>query len=138
MKKQFSKSEKQSAKSRFNYCRRCYQHLAGQVGVTISEAMEVHGYLKKSEAIYLVTEKGWDWFSQFEISENDFKKSSRPLTRQCIDVSERRPHLAGHLGAVFLGKMIADGWFKKVESSRELIVTQKGRQLLNETLGLAL
>lgn len=137
MKKQLTKGDEQSAKNGFNYCRTCYRHLAGYVGVTISEAMEEQGYLKKSDSIYLVTKRGWEWFEQFDISENDFKKSRRPLTRQCLDRSERRPHLAGQVGTVLLDKMLDNSWFTKVESSRELILTSKGRRWLHMHLGVA-
>ena len=62
----------------------------------------------------------------------------RPLTRQCLDWSERRPHLAGLLGAILLKKMLQKKWFKKKQFSRELIVTSKGRQEAYELLGLSL
>jgi hypothetical protein len=61
-----------------------------------------------------------------------------PLTRQCLDWSERRPHLAGLLGAKLLEKMVERKWFKKVQFSRELIVTTKGRLEVYELLGVAL
>lgn len=120
------------------YCRTCYDHLAGLVGVTITEAMEQKGYLKKHEAVYVVTGKGWEWLAQLDIFEVDFMNNRRPLTRQCLDWSERRPHLAGLLGAILLKKMLQKKWFKKKQFSRELIVTSKGRQEAYELLGLSL
>lgn len=138
MKKRPYRGDKRIEPNGFNYCRTCYRHLAGYVGVTIVEAMEKQGYLKKADSIYLVTQKGWEWFLQFDILESDYKKSRRPLTRQCVDRSEHRPHLAGQLGAVFLEKMLHCNWFEKVESSRELIVPPKGRQALQNTLGVVL
>ena len=60
------------------------------------------------------------------------------MTCQCLDRSERRPHLAGQIGTVLLDKMLENRWFEKVESSRELIVTRKGRQSLNDALGIVL
>ena len=128
--------DKQITKNNFNYCRTCYNHLAGYVGVIIAEAIEEHGYLEKSDTIYSVTEKGWQWFSQLDISENNFKKNRRPLTRQCIDGTERRPHLAGQIGDVLLEKMLYKGWFEKVESTREVLVTPKGHQALHDYLGI--
>ena len=118
------------------FCRACYDHLAGFVGVKVSEALEQKGYLKKSENAYIVTEKGWKWFSAFGIAKEDFSNHRRPLTRQCLDWSERRPHLAGQLGAIFLEKMHQRKWFKKVRFSRELIVTPKGRQEMYDLLGV--
>lgn len=131
-------SNKELIKTGVKYCRTCYDHLAGYVGVMITEAMIEQGYLVKSDKIYLVTKAGWDWFSQFGISEVDFKKSRRPLTRQCLDWSERRPHLAGNLGAVFLKKMLEKNWLKKVKFSREVVITSKGKQSLNDLLGVVL
>jgi DNA-binding transcriptional ArsR family regulator len=131
------KLSKQIVTNGVKYCRTCYDHLAGYVGVSIVEAMESKGYLLKYEKEYRVTEKGWEWFSQFDILQKEFKNTRRPLTRQCLDWSERRPHLAGQLGSIFLEKIIQRKWFKAVNFSRELIVTAKGRQELYELLGIA-
>lgn len=133
-----SKRNKHIVTNGVRYCRTCYDHLAGYVGVSIVEAMEAKGYLEKREKEYFVTEKGWMWFGQFDIVQKEFKNSRRPLTRQCLDWSERRPHLAGQLGSVFLNKIIQRKWFKQVDFSRELIVTAKGRQELYELLGVGL
>ncbi len=121
------------------FCRTCYDHLAGFVGVNVATALEQKGYLKKSATAYTVTEKGWRWFAGFNINKEDFTNSNRrPLTRQCLDWSERRPHLAGQLGAVFLKRLFEKKWFKKVQHSRELLVTAKGRQELYDMLGVTL
>lgn len=130
--------KKQPEQNGVKYCRTCYDHLAGFVGVKIVETLETKGYLTKSKNIYLVTEKGWEWFLFFNITKEDFNNNRRPVTRQCLDWSERRPHLAGQLGAEFLNKMLERKWFKKVEFSRELVATSKGRQELYALLGLAL
>jgi len=116
------------------YCRSCYDHLAGYVGVGIATAMTQKGYLKPSDKDFLVSGKGWDWLATIGIHESHFSKSRRPLARQCLDWSERRPHLAGHLGAVLLEKGLENHWFKSVQFSRELIVTSKGRQDLYKLL----
>jgi DNA-binding transcriptional ArsR family regulator len=130
------KSESDNAKKGINYCRTCYDHLAGYVGVVITDAMVDKGYLDKSKDLYLVTSEGWDWFSQLQITKNDLVKSRRPLARKCLDWSERRPHLAGHLGAVFLKKALEYNWFKKIQFSRELVITYKGREFLSNSLGV--
>lgn len=118
------------------YCRTCYDHLAGFVAVKVVEALERKNFLKKIEGSYIVTTKGWEWFEQFDISKAELENNRRPLTRQCLDWSERRPHLAGQLGATFLEKMFERKWFRKVQFSRELIFTSKGRKELYELLGV--
>lgn len=118
------------------YCRTCYDHLAGFVGVKFAETFERKEFLHKTETAYEVTEKGWEWFAGFEIFPNNFVGNRRPLTRQCLDWSERRPHLAGQLGATFLEKSLQKKWFKKVQFSRELIITSKGREEIYKSLGI--
>lgn len=127
-----------TSKRGVRYCRTCYDHLAGYVGVTIVDAMEVKGYLNNSDSTYHVAEEGWNWFAQLGISEDSCKSGRRPLTRQCLDWSERRPHLAGSLGAHFLEMSMQANWFKKIRDSREMIVTSKGRKALCDHLGIDL
>ena len=118
------------------YCRTCYDHLAGYVGVRLVEAIERKGYIKKSDGAYAVTKKGWKWLVELEIYENDFRNNRRQLTRQCLDWSERRPHLAGLLGAVLMDRMMERKWFKKIKFSRELIITTNGQREINKFFGL--
>lgn len=138
MKKQHSITAKQGAKSGFYHCRTCYDHLAGYVGVTLTDAMETQGYLKKSGNGYDVTNEGWEWFSELNISKDDFDKIRRPMTRQCIDGTERRPHLAGALGDKLLEKMLEKGWFKRVPSTRELAIDPNKRKALQDHFGIAI
>ncbi len=132
------RDKKSVAPNGVKFCRTCYDHLAGFVGVKVVEALEKNSFLRKSETAYTVTEKGWRWFAEFEIDKDDFTNNRRPQTRQCLDWSERRPHLAGQLGAAFLEKMLQKKWFKRVQFSRELVVTSKGREELFYLLGVVL
>jgi DNA-binding transcriptional ArsR family regulator len=115
-----------NTKSGIRYCRTCYDHLAGFVGVQVTEGMEAAGYLRKEANIYIVTPHGWTWLSGFGIEKDIFARQRRPLTRQCLDWSERRPHLAGSLGATLLETMLCNGWFKRIDHQRALVVTSKG------------
>ncbi|EKF56357.1 regulatory protein ArsR [Galbibacter marinus] len=130
------KKRKKDSKSGVTYCRSCYDHLAGYVGVTLTQAMVKRGYLKPSGKDFLVSSQGWEWLALIGIEKSYFLNSRRPLARQCLDWSERRAHLAGHLGAVFLEKGRENHWFKSVKFSRELIITSKGRQELYALLDL--
>lgn len=118
------------------FCRSCYDHLAGYVGVQITEALEQKGCLEKNGKVYNVSTTGWDWFIKLGISEADVRNTRRPLTRQCLDWSERRPHLAGQLGALMFDKMIQLKWFRKSKYSRELHLTVEGKKQLYRLLEL--
>jgi DNA-binding transcriptional ArsR family regulator len=123
-------------KNGIKYCRTCYDHLAGYVGVKMTEALERKSLLVKLGDQYTVTRKGWKWFSIFNISEGQFNAKRRPLARQCIDWSERKPHLAGQLGTMLMQKMLERKWFKAVPFSRELILTPKASRELYDLLGI--
>jgi DNA-binding transcriptional ArsR family regulator len=131
-------AKKEPVKIGMKYCRTCYDHLAGFVGVTIAETLEAKGCLKKSGNIYLVPEKGWEWFRLIGIAKENFDNNRRPLTRQCLDWSERRPHLAGQLGAALLSKVLQKKWFRKTAFSRELVITAKGCENFYQLLGVVL
>ena len=118
------------------YCRTCYDHLAGFVAVQLLDAMQQKGYLSNHNEQYMVTENGWEWFKTLGIQPDSFGYSRRPLTRSCLDWSERRPHLAGLLGARLFNKMLDRNWFRPVQFSRELILTSKGQQEIYELFGV--
>ena len=137
-KRSFGNIRSEKVVSGVKYCRTCYDHLAGFVAVRLVEALEEKGFVSKTDSAYGITENGWNCFAQFGIFRADFANNRRPLTRQCLDWSERRPHLAGQLGAVFLDKTLQRKWFKKVQFSRELELTARGQKEFYELLGIAL
>lgn len=124
-------------KTGVRFCRTCYDHLAGYVGVKVSEALVEKGYVRTSCSEYLLTEEGWEWAINLGILKESFRSNRRPLVRKCLDWSERKPHVAGQFGAVLLSKMLDERWFIRVQFSRELIVTPNGKQKLNDLLGLS-
>ena len=62
--------------------------------------------------------------------------SRRPLTRSCLDWSERRPHLAGELGAATLRALFDSKWLARRPQGRAIAVTPRGREGLRDVLGI--
>ncbi|MGD9560902.1 MAG: ArsR/SmtB family transcription factor [Pyrinomonadaceae bacterium] len=119
------------------YCRTCYDHLAGFVGVRLALGLEERGFVEKSaDGGYAVMEDGWELLSGLGIRQPDLVSGRRPLARQCLDWSERQPHIAGKLGAALLSRMLEKKWFETIQFSRELAITTAGRRSLNQLLGL--
>ena len=131
-----SKGIKGTAATGIRYCRSCYDHLAGHVGVKITEALEKRKAIRKHVNSYLVTNSGWELLAGLDIYKNEMINNRRPLTRQCLDWSERRPHIAGQLGAMLLNNMLEKSWFKRMRFSRELIITTKGRSEIQKLFGV--
>jgi DNA-binding transcriptional ArsR family regulator len=121
------------------YCRSCYDHLAGKIGVAITDKLVKNRLITPdSRQGYKVTATGLQWFARLEIDIDELKAQRRIFSRQCLDWSERRPHIAGSLGAALLEKMLKEDWVRKIKNSRALLVTGKGEKKLYDSLGLTL
>lgn len=121
-------------KQGLGYCRKCYDHLAGQVGVCLTEALVDKGILVREGTLFLVTEVGTDWLTGLGIELAALASTRRPLARPCLDWSERKVHLAGSLGQALMTKLLELDWLRVTAASREVIVTGMGRQQFSERL----
>lgn len=110
------------------YCRTCYDHLAGRVSVLLTENLVSNGIIHKHENNFDITSKGTEWFNGFGIDVCLLKQQKRSFARSCLDWSERRHHLAGALGAALLNTMILQGWIRRMNNSRVINITTKGRE----------
>ena len=109
------------------YCRTCYDHLAGKVGVMIENSLTSQGFIELKEKTYLVTEDGHKFFSDFGLDLNELRKQKRNFAKPCLDWSERKHHIAGSLGNALFEKMLELGWIRKTKNSREIVVTPLGK-----------
>lgn len=113
----------------------CYDHLAGERGVELLEAL-ADGQLVADRDNPLLTEKGRTFFAEFGIDTSGLGKGRRPLCRACLDWSERRHHLGGALGAAILDKMLERGWVRR-EEGRVLVFSQDGLSAFRKSFGIA-
>ena len=120
------------------YARTCYKHLAGEVGVKITEALVSEQIIFPKEKDFELTEKGKMWFLKQGIATENIQKLKRSFAFQCLDWSERRHHLAGALGDAFLEKMIEKDWFRRNKNTRELVLTGIGKKELQQLLNVNL
>jgi DNA-binding transcriptional ArsR family regulator len=115
--------------------RTCYDHMAGELGVRMFDGMVAGGLLEVGDGL-LLTAAGRSWFTDLAGPEALAPPKTRPLVRTCLDWTERRPHLAGALGAVLLRQLVARSWVRPRPGSRALQVTPQGEQALAELLGI--
>jgi DNA-binding transcriptional ArsR family regulator len=113
--------------------RTCYDHLAGALGVTISEAMTRQGLLDW-ELGPALTGDGARWFAALGITLPS--GTQRAVVRSCLDWTERRPHLAGAAGAALCSHAFGSGWITRIGTGRAITLTATGRSALEEHLGL--
>lgn len=115
--------------------RTCYDHLAGELGVAISDRLVALGAIEFEDDAGLVTEQGVALLGSAGIVLPE-GRSSRPLCKPCLDWSERRPHVGGRLGAAICTHCLDKGWIRRRNGTRALEVTPTGRAALRDTLGI--
>ena len=119
------------------FARCCYDHLAGQLGVAATRALQEKGFILAAEnKRFEVTPSGATWFDGLGLDVSALKPTRRGLARQCLDWTERSHHLAGPLGVAFLERLCAAGWLRRSRSSRAVQLTPRGRLELKERLGV--
>ena len=110
--------------------RTCYDHLAGRLGVALTHMMVKRKLLKPSGRDFRLTPSGEKFLRKFGVDVEKAKHPRRAFARQCRDWTERRPHLAGALGAALAARWLELRWVTRVPEERYLIVTNRGRTAL--------
>ena len=114
--------------------RTCYDHLAGRLGVAVTDAAVEAGALDSS---FGLGPEARGWFGLLGVDLEALRRTRRPLVRVCTDWTERRPHLAGALGAAVCSAVLDAGWAARQPATRSVKVTPHGAARLRG-LGVAL
>ncbi len=123
----------------FTVARTCYDHLAGQVGVAVHDALVARSALAAGGDGYLLTGAGEELLGRLGVPVEDARRTRRRFARPCIDLTERRPHLAGALGAAVCTRTLELGWLvRRPADGRALRLTDAGRDGLAGALGVTL
>jgi DNA-binding transcriptional ArsR family regulator len=110
------------------YCRTCYDHLAGKIGVALAESLLQQKIIIEKNNTFEISPEGEKWFSDFGVNIGDAKKQKRIFLKPCLDWSERRYHIAGSVGTLLLNKMLEQDWIRRTANSRVIIITGKGEK----------
>jgi DNA-binding transcriptional ArsR family regulator len=115
--------------------RTCYDHLAGALGVAVCDALLAAGAIAPNgERAYALGPGADEAFAAIGVTPP--APTRRTYARPCVDWSERRPHLAGALGATVAETLLDRRWVARVRGSRALLITDAGRAGLRGGLGL--
>lgn len=121
---------------RLRQARMCYDHLAGELGIGLADALVKQGMLRKEEDAFAVTRRGAAWFAELGIDLDAIRGKRRKFASQCLDWSERRDHLGGALGAALAERLLDLGWIARKRNSRAVSVTEAGQRQLQRELGV--
>jgi DNA-binding transcriptional ArsR family regulator len=124
--------------------RSCYDHLAGQAGVALADALVRKRLLALGDGAFTITPQGRRRLADLGLDVEEILDARRATARACVDWSERRPHVGGALGAALLDELLRRRWLARADvhaggtKGRVLRVTPSGHAGLRETLGVAL
>jgi DNA-binding transcriptional ArsR family regulator len=118
--------------------RTCYDHLAGRLGVGLADALAERGHVVLGEDGGEVTESGALFLAGLGLNLETGRRSRRPFCRACLDWTERRPHLAGVVGAALARRCFELGWIERRRDSRALAITRAGERGFAASFGLRL
>ena len=120
--------------------RTCYDHLAGRLGVAITEHLVADGGLVLDEERGHLNERGCRALAELGIdipmSVGPGLRADLASCRPCLDWSERRFHIAGRLASHICHCCEQRGWIQRRATSRAVDVTPPGRKALQAWLGL--
>jgi DNA-binding transcriptional ArsR family regulator len=117
--------------------RTCYDHLAGRLGVALADALVAAGYAELATDAGVITEAGIEFLARLGVDIDALlarrgKRPARILCRPCLDWSERRPHLAGAVGAALCAHSFTRGWIRRIDGSRAVTITPDGYWVFRE------
>jgi DNA-binding transcriptional ArsR family regulator len=122
------------------FCRTCYDHLAGQVGIAVTDALTRAGHIEpEGSRDWKLTEGGELFCRRIGVDVAGARRAGgRHFARQCLDWSERRPHISGALGAAIADTFFRRGWAERLRRSRTVRLTDSGRRALGSQFGTTL
>lgn len=121
--------------ARISFARTCYDHLAGQVGVAVLDALLADRWLV-GDAGQFDLGPAATRFADVGVDALAVRRQRRCFARACLDATERRPHLAGALGAALCGAVLDRGWFVRRPNGRGLRLTGRGATELPGVFGV--
>jgi DNA-binding transcriptional ArsR family regulator len=117
--------------------RTCYDHLAGRIAVELARKIEEEGAIcAQGKDNYELGRCGREYFAKLGIEVDPLQGSRRSFARQCVDWTERRPHIAGALGAAICTRFVALRWIVPRRDSRAVRITHEGAQVLRKRFGI--
>ena len=118
--------------------RTCYDHLAGRLGVSVTEALVRRRALAATDGGFELTQRGSRLLEGLGVDVAEARSKRRAFAPGCLDWTERRLHLAGSLGAAVTDGLLDVGWVVRRRGNRAVAVSPAGESELRARLGIKL
>jgi DNA-binding transcriptional ArsR family regulator len=126
--------------SRLVQARTCYDHMAGKLAVSLHGRLKAMRWLINSRhgSSCDLSIEGVKGFGALGIDVEETRATRRRFAYECLDWSERQPHLAGALGAALLRHALKKKWVVQDLDSRALAITSFGQREVVNRFGIQL
>jgi DNA-binding transcriptional ArsR family regulator len=114
----------------------CYDHLAGRLSVALTDALVARDYVVIDDEAAEITRAGARFLTGFGIELRSLRSTRRHFCRLCLDWTERRPHIAGAVGAAITRRCFDLGWMERTQRSHAVTVTPQGQRGFHTTFGI--
>jgi DNA-binding transcriptional ArsR family regulator len=118
--------------------RTCYDHIAGVLGVALTDRLSERDLVILGEEAGEVTPAGAAFLGELGVDLSAARARRRVFCRPCLDWSERRPHIGGAVGAALASRCFELKWIERLRDSRALAITPVGRRGLAEVFGISI
>jgi DNA-binding transcriptional ArsR family regulator len=117
--------------------RTCFDHLAGRLGIAITDALLAAGAIQEDDGGFSLSDVGRTQFERMGVDVRGARRRRRAFTVACLDWTEHRHHLGGALGAALGELLMTRGYVRRIGSDRAVELTPMGARWLARVLGSA-
>jgi len=125
-----------TARDQLAAARTCYDHLAGRLGVAVTEGLVRRGVVVAQGAAFVISDIARDILGPIGIDFEAVVGGRRSPVLGCIDWTEGQPHVAGALGAAVCALLLRAGAIRRRRGTRAVVLTEPGAAFLVEHLGV--
>lgn len=119
--------------------RTCYDHLGGEIGVAVYRGLCERDALRpRADGMVELGPGAAEAFGALGLDVEALRPGRQRLAFECLDSTERAPHLAGALGDALADSLIRRRWIRRNPDSRVIGLTPSGAQGLRSALGVRL
>ncbi len=117
--------------SEMAFARTCYDHLAGWLGVRITDYLKQQNHIVEINNSFETTEQGRNFLGSLDVDIENARSAKRIFARSCRDWTENESHIGEALGAEIYNSFKTQGWVEKNMDYREVFVTNQGKLFFN-------
>jgi DNA-binding transcriptional ArsR family regulator len=118
--------------------RTCYDHLAGRLGVVVTERLVSRRALRRAGDAFELAPSGRSLLESIGVDVDGARRRRRGFALACQDWTERRSHLGGALGAAVCDRFIDLAWIRRRPGGRAVVLTDEGIEQFVSSLGVKL